>query len=74
MSDSKNTDDLSADELFELLKSLRVQHRHIDDEINALRETGAVDMLKIGRMKKIKLKLKDRIARIEDMLTPDIIA
>jgi len=35
---------------------------------------GAVDMLKIGRMKKIKLRLKDRIARIEDLLTPDIIA
>lgn len=46
----------------------------LDDEIIALRENGAADMLKIRRMKKIKLKLKDRIAAIEDSLTPDIIA
>ena len=56
------------------LKQLREQHRQLDTEIHALRETGAVDMLKTGRMKKIKLKLKDRIAALEDSLTPDIIA
>jgi len=31
-------------------------------------------MLKIGRMKKIKLILKDKIANTQDRLTPDIIA
>lgn len=56
------------------LKQLRDEHRQLDNEIRALRETGAVDMLKIGRMKKVKLRLKDRIAAIEDSLTPDIIA
>ena len=56
------------------LSDLRNQHRQLDSEINALRETGAVDMLKIVRMKKIKLKLKDKIAALEDSLTPDIIA
>ncbi|NNC37065.1 MAG: DUF465 domain-containing protein [Acidimicrobiales bacterium] len=56
------------------LKQLREAHRQLDNEIQALRETGAVDMLKVGRMKKIKLKLKDKIAAIEDSLTPDIIA
>lgn len=56
------------------LQQLRDEHRQLDNEIQALRETGAVDMLKIGRMKKIKLRLKDRIAAIEDSLTPDIIA
>jgi len=61
-------------ELTKLLAELRTQHRRLDKEIAALRETGAVDMLKIGRMKKIKLKLKDRIAALEDSLTPDIIA
>ena len=71
---------MSDDELIEeqALKSeldkLRAQHRQMDTEINALRETGAVDMLKIGRMKKIKLKLKDKIAALEDSITPDIIA
>jgi len=56
------------------LQQLRDKHRQLDNEINALREIGAVDMLKIGRMKKVKLRLKDRIAAIEDSLTPDIIA
>ena len=57
-----------------LLAELRVEHRRIDNEIIALRETGAVDMLKIGRMKKIKLSIKDQITYIENQLTPDIIA
>ncbi|MCF6220460.1 MAG: DUF465 domain-containing protein [Robiginitomaculum sp.] len=57
-----------------LLKQLKADHRRIDDEIVAQREIGTVDMLKIGRMKKIKLILKDKIALIEDRLMPDIIA
>ncbi len=73
MSDDETQQDGTA-ELVALLQKLRREHRMLDEEITALRETGAVDMLKIVRMKKIKLKLKDRIAAIEDMLTPDIIA
>ncbi|MBL4853556.1 MAG: DUF465 domain-containing protein [Robiginitomaculum sp.] len=57
-----------------LLEQLKTDHRRIDAEIMALRDMGAVDMLKIGRMKKIKLILKDKIANIKDHLTPDIIA
>ena len=56
------------------LQQLKEDHRQLDTEINALRETGAVDMLKVGRMKKIKLRLKDRISAVENLLTPDIIA
>jgi len=61
-------------ESLELLKSLRSEHRSLDAEIVALRETGAVDMLKIRRMKKIKLSIKDQITYLENQLTPDIIA
>ena len=67
-------DSLDQQALRQELKQLRDEHRQLDNEIHALRETGAVDMLKIGRMKKLKLRLKDRIAAIEDSLTPDIIA
>ena len=35
---------------------------------------GVVCSLTLGRMKRQKLALKDRIARLEDELTPDIIA
>ena len=62
------------EELLALLEKLRVEHRRVDDEINANMENGAADMLKIKRMKKIKLSLKDQIAIMENQLTPDIIA
>ncbi len=42
--------------------------------IHALEESGRADVLTLRRLKKQKLALKDRIARIEDDLTPDIIA
>jgi len=74
MSDDIETDDLEREELEALLVQLKTEHRSIDTEISALIETGAVDMLKIGRMKKIKLSLKDRISYVENQLTPDIIA
>ena len=61
-------------ELEALLKSLRTEHRRIDSEIKALIETGVADMLKVQRMKKIKLSLKDQMTFIENQLTPDIIA
>ena len=73
MTDMPETE-LDETESLELLESLRSEHRSLDAEIIALRETGAVDMLKIGRMKKIKLSIKDQITYLENQLTPDIIA
>ncbi|MGH1331236.1 MAG: YdcH family protein [Paracoccaceae bacterium] len=56
------------------LEVLRREHRDLDDAIHALEETGRADMLRLRRLKKQKLQLKDRIAQIEDNLLPDIIA
>ncbi|KIT17475.1 hypothetical protein jaqu_06630 [Jannaschia aquimarina] len=56
------------------LTVLRQQHRDLDDAIAALEQGPLPDMLQIRRLKKQKLALKDRIGRIEDELTPDIIA
>ncbi|MFC6687870.1 YdcH family protein [Jhaorihella thermophila] len=56
------------------LEVFRQQHRDLDEAITALQERGTADQLTIKRLKKKKLLLKDRIALIEDMLTPDIIA
>jgi len=56
------------------LSELRVEHRHLDNEIAALQMMGVTDMLKIQRMKKTKLALKDQIRILEDTITPDIIA
>ena len=56
------------------LEELRRQHRALDDEITALSESPLSDQLRIKRLKKRKLHLKDEIARLEDKLYPDIIA
>ena len=56
------------------LQVFRQQHRDLDAAITALQERGAGDQLTIRRLKKHKLQLKDRIAILEDRLTPDIIA
>lgn len=56
------------------LEVLRREHRDLDDAIRALQEKGTGDSFTLMRLKKQKLALKDRIALIEDQLTPDIIA
>ncbi|TFL18932.1 YdcH family protein [Jannaschia formosa] len=56
------------------LAVLRQGHRDLDAAIRAYEESLAPDMLAVRRLKRQKLALKDRIARIEDELTPDIIA
>jgi hypothetical protein len=56
------------------LGRLRQDHRDLDAAIMALEQVGTPDRLQLQRLKKRKLGLKDRIALLEDMLTPDIIA
>ena len=56
------------------LEVFRREHRDLDEAIRALNERGTADQLTLQRLKKRKLLLKDRIALIEDRLTPDFIA
>jgi hypothetical protein len=56
------------------LEVLRREHRDLDEAIAALAASGRGDQLGLRRLKKQKLALKDQIARLEDRLTPDIIA
>ena len=56
------------------LEVFRREHRDLDEAILALQESGTADQLTLQRLKKKKLFLKDKIAMIEDRLTPDIIA
>jgi len=46
----------------------------LDAAIDALHQSPAPDLLRLQRLKKRKLQLRDRIAFIEDQITPDIIA
>ena len=56
------------------LKVLRGEHRELDDAISALQEKAGYDRLTIQRLKKRKLRLKDKIVHLEDQIIPDIIA
>ena len=66
---------LKTEEVLQIeLEVLKQEHRDLDEAVLALEERGSRDQLTIQRLKKKKLALKDKIAVIEDRLTPDIIA
>jgi len=71
----KITSEMSNNEVLKIeLIQLRQEHRDLDFAIEALHNVINADLLTITRLKRSKLALKDKIARIEDKLTPDIIA
>jgi hypothetical protein len=56
------------------LVQMQQEHRDLDDAIAALHERVSPDLLLLQRFKRKKLLLKDKIQRLEDEITPDIIA
>ena len=56
------------------IEKLKARHYEIDKNIQLLIQDLNCDQLKIQRLKKQKLQLKDEISRIEASLLPDIIA
>jgi len=67
--------EMNAEEVLRVkLAVLQQEHRDLDDAISALHAKSSADPLTLQRLKRQKLALKDKIARIEDQLTPDIIA
>jgi hypothetical protein len=64
----------SEDQLRARLAELKQDHADLDAALQAIALSPLPDMLLIGRLKRKKLTLKDEISRIEDQLTPDIIA
>ncbi|SEN89703.1 hypothetical protein SAMN04489859_102122 [Paracoccus alcaliphilus] len=67
--------EMSHDEIIRArLAVLRCEHRDLDEAITALTRQQLTSSLTLQRLKKQKLALKDQIARLEDELTPDIIA
>jgi hypothetical protein len=61
-------------ELREQLARLLQEHRDLDAAIAALNDSPGSDLIQVQRLKKRKLVLRDQIRRIDDQLTPDIIA
>lgn len=54
--------------------ALEIEHRDLDEVIAQLSNDPTQDQLRMRRLKKRKLLLKDTIARLRDRLIPDIIA
>ena len=70
-----NSEKLDRQEVLRIeLATLRQEHEDLDHAIDALYGTVNPDMLRLQRMKRQKLALKDQIRRLEDEITPDIIA
>ena len=55
------------------LAELELEHRDLDDVINNLTQQPDFDQIKVGRLKKRKLGLKDQITTLRGRLIPDII-
>ena len=65
-------DEYEAEQLREKLHILVTEHRDLDDVINRLAQDPTVDQLRLSRMKKRKLQLKDMITRLRSKLIPDM--
>jgi len=66
--------DEDIEELRHKIEILKTEHRDLDDVIDRTSVDGTIDQLRLQRLKKRKLFLKDEIIRLENMLIPDIIA
>ncbi|MGB0934856.1 MAG: YdcH family protein [Alphaproteobacteria bacterium] len=62
------------EELVKLLERLKEEHTLLDERVTRLASESVVDHIELQRLKKHKLRLKDRITKIEMELFPDIIA
>jgi hypothetical protein len=65
-------DELEQATIRERLEELRVEHRDLDDVIDRLVHDPHLDQIRLSRMKKRKLLLKDMIAKYESRLIPDL--
>ena len=69
-----NNENDSQDQIVAQLHQLESEHRDLDDVIGRLGDDKPFDQLKLQRLKKRKLALKDEIARLRSRILPDIIA
>jgi hypothetical protein len=72
MAENKDNVDTETFQHLQRLRSLRIEHRDLDDVIHRLQLDLYVDQVQLRRLKKRKLLLKDQIARLESQLIPDL--
>ncbi len=64
--------DTESFKVLERLRELRVSHRDLDYLIDRLQDDPMVDQLRIRRLKKRRLLLKDMIMTLESEMIPDL--
>ncbi len=69
MTDKVDTDTFK---VLDRLRELRVSHRDLDYLIDRLQDDPMIDQLRIRRLKKRRLLLKDMIASLESELIPNL--
>ena len=74
MNDDEDISDADEQELHARVKALRQEHADLDASIEALAAMPVPDQLRIARIKRRKLALRDEIVKIEARILPDIIA
>jgi hypothetical protein len=70
--DSQDNVDRELFRNIERLRSLRIEHRDLDEVIARLSMDIHSDEVQLRRLKKRKLLLKDQIARLESLAIPDL--
>jgi len=65
-------DELEQATIRERLEELRIEHRDLDVVIDRLVHDPHLDQIRLSRMKKRKLLLKDMITKYESKLIPDL--
>ena len=70
----KKSEDENQDQIVAQLHQLESEHRDLDDVIERLGDVKPFDQLKLQRLKKRKLALKDEITTLRSRILPDIIA
>jgi hypothetical protein len=67
-------DDALRAALQQRIAELQIEHRDLDDAIARLSENPLPDQLRLQRLKKRKLLLKDQLTHLERQLDPDVLA
>lgn len=65
-------DDTKQDVIRARIVELKQLHRDLDETIAELEAAAYVDQLKMRRLKKQKLQLKDELSKLESLLIPDL--
>jgi len=63
---------MDTDEIKRRLIELQIEHRDLDEAIERMALQPGADELKLRRLKKRKLQIKDSIVQLQMQLVPDI--